>query len=118
MNSREGGIHGNPEVATTHLGTLTLNDSVENLPTHNETVSYTYPREGWPSEPASEMSLANDSDQQTACRGAKSPCEGSGLYAASVSRPLCIGITKCPCELLRECASEFPASQGCQRALL
>ena len=36
MHSRGGGIHGNPEAATTHLGTVTLKDSVEYLPTYHK----------------------------------------------------------------------------------
>ena len=46
MHSREGGIHGNPEVATTHLGTVTLKESVEYLPTHHETLRPTQGRVG------------------------------------------------------------------------
>ena len=47
MHSREGGIHGNPEAATTHLGTVTLKDSVEYLPTNHETLRPTQGRVGW-----------------------------------------------------------------------
>ena len=63
MHSREGGIHGNPEVATTHLGTVTLEDSVEYLPTNHETSRPTQGRVSWAkiaklaSKRASEMSL-------------------------------------------------------------
>ena len=70
--SREGGTHGNPEAATTHLGTITLKDSVECLPTHHETLRPIQGRVGrakiakLASESASKMSLANDSKQQTA----------------------------------------------------
>ena len=74
-HSREGGIRGNPEAATTHLGTVTLKDSVDYLPTHSETLRPTQGRVGrviiakLTSEHASEMSLANNSEQQTVCRG-------------------------------------------------
>ena len=44
-HSREGGIHGNPEAATTHLGTVTLKDSVEYLPTNHKILRPTQ-REG------------------------------------------------------------------------
>ena len=48
-HSRAGGIHGNPEAVTTHLGTVTLKDSVEYLPTHSETLRSTQGRVGWQS---------------------------------------------------------------------
>ena len=75
IHSREGGIHGNPEAATTHLGTITLKDSVEYLPIHNKIFRPTQRRVDrvkivkLASVCASEMSLANDSEQQTVCRG-------------------------------------------------
>ena len=49
MHSREGGIHGNPKVTTTHLGTVTLKDSVEYLviPTNHETLRPTQGRVSW-----------------------------------------------------------------------
>ena len=47
IHSREGGIRGNPEAATTHLGTITLKDSVEYLPTNQETLRTTQVRVGW-----------------------------------------------------------------------
>ena len=83
MHSKERGIHGNPEAATTHLGTVTLKDSVEYLPTHNKTLRPTQGRVGGAkiaklaSERASEMSLANDSEQQTAWRGHEEPLRGA-----------------------------------------
>ena len=43
---QEGGFHGNPEVATTHLGTITLKDSLEYLPTHKETLTPTHGQSG------------------------------------------------------------------------
>ena len=91
-HSREGGIHGYPEVATTHLGTVTLKDSVECLPTHNETLGPNQGRVGrakitkLASECASKISLANDSEQQTAFRGYRKPLQGAWapkLYLAS-----------------------------------
>ncbi len=62
-SAREGGIHGNPEVATTHLGTVTLKDSVEYLPTYHKALRPTRGRVGrtkiakLASNCASEMSL-------------------------------------------------------------
>ena len=46
MPSREGGIYGDPEVATTHLGTVTLKDSVEYLPAHHKTLAPSQGRVG------------------------------------------------------------------------
>ena len=83
MHGREGGIYGYPEVATTHLGTVTLKDSVEYLPTHNETLRPAKGRVGraktakCASEHASEMIFANDSKQQTTCRGHEEPLQGA-----------------------------------------
>ena len=74
MHSREGGIHGYPEAATTHLGTLTMKDSVKYLPTHSKTLRPTQGRMGGTKiaklarQRASEMSLVNVSKQQTVCR--------------------------------------------------
>ena len=66
-----------------HLGTVKLKDLVEYLPTHNQTLT---PTQGGgvsrakiaklESKGASEMNLANDTKQQTACRGHEEPCEG------------------------------------------
>ena len=80
MHSGEGGIHGNPEAATSHLGTVTLKDSVVYLPTHSKILRPTQGRVGRAkiaSEHASEMSLANDSDQQTVCRAQEEPLQGA-----------------------------------------
>ena len=84
MHSREGGIHGNPEAATTHLGTVTLKDSVEYLPTNQETLRPTQGRVGWEkivklaSDCASEMSLRMTAKSTLRVKVTKGPCEGPG----------------------------------------
>jgi len=82
MHSREGGIHGNPGAATTHLGTVTLKDSVEYLPTHHETLRPIRGRVGRAKSEACERmccrnELANDSEQHVACKGHERPLRGS-----------------------------------------
>ena len=79
MHSREGGIHGNPGAATTHLGTVTLKDSVEYLPTHH------LPKGGWAghkaklaSECAGEMSLRMIASSTLRVKVMRGPCEGLG----------------------------------------
>ena len=84
MHSREGGIHGNPEAATTHLGTVTVNDSMEYSPTNHETFRPTQGRVGWAkikkpaSKCASEMSLQMIASSTLRVMVTRSPCEGLG----------------------------------------
>lgn len=84
MHSREGGIHGNPGAATTHLGTVTLKDSVEYLPTHHETLRPTQGRVGrakkakLASECAGEMSLRMIANSTLRVKVMRGPCEGPG----------------------------------------
>ena len=132
MHSREGGIHGNPEAAITHLGTVTLKDSAEYLPNHNVTLTPTLWRADQTkiakllSERAWEMSLANDSKQQTACRGGPrvsgcpecqsgpGPCEGPGP-----PRALCGPREWADAYRRHKLSLRTPkASKGCRRALL
>ena len=82
MHSREGGIHGNPEAATTHLGTITLKDPVEYLPTYHEALRLTRGRVGQAeiakltSKCASEMSLQMIGSSTLLVKVIRSPCEG------------------------------------------
>ena len=81
MHTREGGIHGNPGAATTHLGTITLKDSVEYLPTHHK-AQPTQGRVGRAKSEACERmcwrnELANDSEQHVACKGHERPLRES-----------------------------------------
>ena len=84
MHSREEGIHGNPEAATTHLGSVTLKDSVKYLPTNQETLRPTQGRVGWAkivtlaSDCASETSLRMIANSTLRVKVTKGPCEGLG----------------------------------------
>ena len=92
MHSREGGIHGNPEAATSHLGTVTLKDSVEYLPTYHEALRLNRGRVGWvkiaklASKCASEMSLRMIASSTLHVKVMRSPCEGPGA-TPSFMRP-------------------------------
>ena len=92
MHSRGGGIHGNPEAATTHLGTVTLKDSVEYLPTYHEAHRLTQGRVGRTkiakpaSEYASEMSLRMKASSTLRVKVLKRPCTGPGA-TPSFMRP-------------------------------
>ena len=92
MHSRGGGIHGNPEAATTHLGTVTLKDSVEYLPTHHEARRLTRGRVGrakiakLASKCASEMSLRMIASSTLRVKVMKRPCTGPGA-TPSFMRP-------------------------------
>ena len=107
MHSREGGIHGSPEAAATHLGTVTLKDLVESLQTNHKTLRPTQGRVGWAksvklaSDCANRMSLQMIANSTLRVMVTRSPCEGPGppqLYAASGSGLLRISVTKCPCK--------------------
>ena len=84
MHSRGVGIHGNPEAATTHLGTVTLKDSVQYLPTYHEALQLTRGRVGrakiakLASKCASEMSLQMIASSTLRVKVMKSPCKGPG----------------------------------------
>ena len=92
MHSRGGGIHGNPEAATTHLGTVTLKDSVEYLPTYHEAQRLTRGRVGrakiakLASKCASEMSLRMIARSTLRVKVMKRPCTGPGA-TPSIMRP-------------------------------
>ena len=125
-HSRERDIHGTPEAAITHLGTVTLKDSVEYLPAHSNTLRPTQGRVGrvkiakLASERASEMSLANDSAQQTACRGHEERLPGAWA-TPSFMRPAGMGCWNRHHKVSLQTAkgaSKFPAPKGCWRALL
>ena len=84
MHSRGGGIYGNPEAATTHLGTVTLKDSVECLPTYHKALRLTRGRVGQAkiaklvSKCACEMSLQMIASSTLHVKVMKSPCTGPG----------------------------------------
>ena len=66
------------------------------------------------------MSLANDSKQQTACRGHEEPCEGPEPPQALIGQQeqaAAYSHLKVSLQTTKV-ASELPASKGCQRALL
>ena len=128
MHSRVGGIHGNPEAAITHLGTITLKDSAEYLLNHDENLTPTLWRADRTkiakllSERAWEMSLANDSKQQTACRGGPrvSGCpEYRGGPGPGPPRALCGPREWAGAYKRHKLSLRTPkASKGCRRALL
>ena len=93
---------------------------------NHKTLRPTQGRVGWAkivklaSDCAREMSLRMIENSTLPAKVRKSPCEGPGppqAVWAGGSGPLGISDTKCPCEP-PEVASKFPASKGCQRAML
>jgi len=94
MHSREGGIHGNPGAATSHLCTVTLKDSVEYLPTHHEALRPTQGRVGQAKSEACERmcwrnELANDSKQHVACKGHERPLRVWASQSVPANRQGC-----------------------------
>ena len=124
-HSREGGIHGNTEAATTHLGTVTLKDSVEYLPTHNETLTSTQGRVGAKTAKLASNVLAKWALRMIArCKlrvgVMRSPCKGPGPPQALCGEREWATAYKHHKVSLQTAkgANEFPASQGCRRAFL
>ena len=117
MHSRGGGIHGNPEAATTHLGTVTLKDSVEYLPTYHEAHRLTRGRVDrakiakLASKCASEMSLRMIASSALRVKVTKRPCTGPGppppppSFMRQAERRTAYRRHKCPSELPRLQAS-------------
>ena len=121
--SREEGIHGNSAAATTHLGTVTMKDSVEYLLNHNKPLRPTWGRVGklrsWLANMPEKWALRIIVSSKLCVGVTRSLHEGPGLPRALWSQREQAAAYRHHKVSLRtaQSASEFPASKGCRRSI-